>query len=129
MTTLVKTSQQQICLLLFNNSTIEGCLHLPISDSFKIVIFFNVLFLSLRVKSKELLYHYICVIFFVGSSADEQNLSKKAIVICHDEKPSPSEKCLHKGTLFFESLTPNTLFAPKMKLSWSHTDAKKLRHI
>ena len=129
MTTLVKTSQQQICLMLFNNSTIEVCLHLPISDSFKIVISFNVLFPSLRVKSKELLYHYICVIFFVGSSADEQNLSKKATVICHDEKPSPSEKCLHKGTLFFESLTRNTLFAPKMKLSWSHTDAKKLRHI
>ena len=101
MTTLVKTSQQQICLLLFNNSTIEVCLHLPISDSFKIVISFNVLFPSLRVKSKELLYHYICVIFFVGPSADEQNLSKKATVICHDEKPSPSEKRLHKGTLFF----------------------------
>ena len=36
---------------------------------------------------------------FVGPTADEQNLSMKASVICQDEKPSPSEKRLHKGTL------------------------------
>ncbi|XP_073230764.1 uncharacterized protein [Porites lutea] len=33
-----------------------------------------------------------------GPSADEQNVSKKAIVICQDENPSPSEKRLHKGS-------------------------------
>ena len=36
---------------------------------------------------------------FVGANADKQNLSKKATVICQDEKPSSSEKLLHKGTL------------------------------
>ncbi|XP_073230751.1 uncharacterized protein [Porites lutea] len=33
-----------------------------------------------------------------GPSADEQNLSKKATVICQDENPPPSEKRLHKGS-------------------------------
>ena len=36
---------------------------------------------------------------FVGPNADEQNLSKKATVICQDENPSSSEKRLRKGTL------------------------------
>ena len=72
---------------------------MPISESFKIAIPFNISFPSLRVKSKELLYYYIFILFLVGSTADEQNLSMKATVICHDEKPSPSEKRLHKGTL------------------------------
>ena len=36
---------------------------------------------------------------FVGTNADEQNLSMKATVICQGEKRSPSEKHLHKGTL------------------------------
>ena len=30
---------------------------------------------------------------------DEQNLSKKAAVICQEENPSPSDKRLLKGTL------------------------------
>ena len=34
-----------------------------------------------------------------GPTADEQNSSKKATVIFHYEKISPSEKRLHKGTL------------------------------
>ncbi|CAH3157695.1 unnamed protein product, partial [Porites evermanni] len=33
-----------------------------------------------------------------GPSADEQNLCKKATVICRDEKPSPTEKHLYKGS-------------------------------
>ena len=37
--------------------------------------------------------------FFVGPNADEQNLSKKATVICQDENPSSSEKRLRKGTI------------------------------
>ena len=37
--------------------------------------------------------------FYVGPSADEQNLSKKATVICRDEKLSPTEKHRYKGTL------------------------------
>ena len=41
------------------------------------------------------------VFFCVGPSADEQNLCKKATVICQDEKPSPTEKHLYKGTLEF----------------------------
>ena len=40
---------------LFNNSTREVRLHLPISESLKIAIPFNVLFPTLRVKSNELL--------------------------------------------------------------------------
>ena len=40
-------------------------------------------------------YIFLCV----GPSADEQNLSKKATEICHEEKPSPTEKHLYKGTL------------------------------
>ena len=94
-TQLQKTSQRQICQSLFNNSTREVCLHLPVSKSFKIAIPFNVLFPTLRVKSNELLIST----FFVGPSADEQNLSKKATVICQDEKPSPTEKHIYKGTL------------------------------
>ena len=37
--------------------------------------------------------------FFVDPTADEQNVSKKATVICQDEKPSLSGKRLRKGTL------------------------------
>ena len=37
--------------------------------------------------------------FFVGPNTDEQNISKKAPVICQDEKASSSAKSLHKGTL------------------------------
>ena len=95
----MKTSQQQIYQSLFNNSTREVHLHLPISESFKIAIPFNVLFPTMRFKSNELLYCYICVFFYVGPSADAQNLSKKTAVICHDEKPPPTEKHLYKGTL------------------------------
>ena len=86
---------------LFNNSTGEVHLHLPISESFKIAIPFNVLFLTLRVKSNELLIATFVLLFFfcLVPSADEQNLSKKATVICHDEKSSPTEKHLYKGTL------------------------------
>ena len=98
MTTLVKTSQRQIYQSLFNNSTREVRLHLPISESFKIAIPFNVLFPTLRVKSNEVLISTF-LLFYVGPSADEQNLSKKATVICHDEKPSPTEKHLYKGTV------------------------------
>ena len=85
---------------LFNNSTGEVRLHLPISESFKIAIPFNVLFPTLRVKSNELLIATFVLFFFcLVPSADEQNLSKKATVICHDEKSSPTEKHLYKGTL------------------------------
>ena len=35
--------------------------------------------------------------YFLVSNADEQNLSWKAVVTCQDQKPSPSEKCCHKG--------------------------------
>ena len=38
-------------------------------------------------------------LFFVGPNADEQDLSKKAAVICQDVKASSSVKSLHKGTL------------------------------
>ena len=39
-------------------------------------------------------------IFFIGpNQEDEQHLSKEASVISQDEKPSSSEKCLHKGIL------------------------------
>ena len=99
MTTLVKTSQRSICLSrLINPPDKSTYIHLPISESIKIVIPFNILFPSLRVKTKELLYCYICTLF-VGPTTDEQNLSMKATVICHYGKPSPSEKRLHKGTL------------------------------
>ena len=98
-TQLQKTSRRQICQSLFNNSTREVCLHLPVSKSFKIAIPFNVLFPTLRVKSNELLISTFVFFFYVGPSADEQNLSKKATVICQDEKPSPTEKHLYKGTL------------------------------
>ena len=85
---------------LFNNSTGEVRLHLPISESFKIAIPFNVLFPTLRVKSNKLLIATFVLFFFcLVPSADEQNLSKKAIVICRDEKSSPTEKHLYKGTL------------------------------
>ena len=92
MTTLVKTSQKQICpSFLITPPDKSAYIHTPISESFKIAIPFNILFPSLRVKNKELLYCYICV--------DEQSLSMKATVICQDEKPYPSEKRLHRGTL------------------------------
>ena len=98
----MKTSHQQIYQSLFNNSTREVRLHvyLPISKSFKIVIPFNVLFPTLRVKSNGLLIATFVLFFFcLVPSADGQNLSKKATVICHDEKSSPTEKHLYKGTL------------------------------
>ena len=85
---------------LFNNSTGEVRLHLPISESFNIAIPFNVLFPSPRVKSNELLIATFVLLFFcLVPSTDEQNLSKKATVICHDERSSPTEKHLYKGTL------------------------------
>ena len=84
---------------LFNNSTREVRLHLPISESLKIAIHFNVLFPTLRVKSNELLIATFAFFFCLVPSADEQNLSKKATVICHDEKSSPAEKHRCKGTL------------------------------
>ena len=59
-----------------------------------IYLFLDVLFPTLRLRSKKLCYYS-----FLGANADEQNLSKKVAVICQDEKPSPSEKRLHKGTL------------------------------
>ena len=37
--------------------------------------------------------------FFIGPDEDEQHLSKEVSVISQDEKPSSSEKCLHKGIL------------------------------
>ena len=40
-------------------------------------------------------YYYV----FVVPNADEQHLSEKASVICQVEKPSSSEKRLHKGIL------------------------------
>ena len=40
-----------------------------------------------------------CYYFFVVPNADEQQLSEKASVICQVEKPSSSEKRLHKGIL------------------------------
>ena len=36
-------------------------------------------------------------LFFVGSNTDEQDLSKKAAVICQDVKASSSVKSLQKG--------------------------------
>lgn len=38
-------------------------------------------------------------IFFVAPNEDEQHLSKEDSVIGQDEKPSSSEKRLHKGIL------------------------------
>ena len=63
----------------------------------RILSFFgDVLFPTLGLRRK--LNNCIATIF-VGANADDQNLSKKATVICHDENRSSSEKRLHKGTL------------------------------
>ena len=48
--------------------------------------------------------------FFVDTTADEQNLSKKATVICHDEKLSLSGKRLRKGRLKFNLTKMNIIF-------------------
>ena len=56
----------------------------------------DVLFPTLRLRNK---INNCIATLFAGPTADEQNLSKKAAVICEDEKPSSSEKRLHKGTL------------------------------
>ena len=62
----------------------------------RVFTFGDVLLLTLNFRSK----FYNCIAtLFVGPSADEQNLSRKAVVIFqdHNEKPSPSEKHLRKG--------------------------------
>ena len=40
-----------------------------------------------------------CYYFFVVPNTDEQHLSEKSSVVCQVEKPSSSEKRLHKGIL------------------------------
>ena len=62
------------------------------------LLFRDVLLPTLRLRNK---INNCIATLFVGPTADEQNLSKKATVICQDEKPSSSEKHLHKGTLEF----------------------------
>ena len=62
-----------------------------------IYFFRGILFPTQGLRSK---IDIICIAtLFVGATADEQNLLKKATVICQNEKPSSSEKHLHKGTL------------------------------
>ena len=58
--------------------------------------FGDVLFLTLGLRRK---INNCIATLFVGANANEQNLSKKATVICQDENPSSSEKRLRKGTL------------------------------
>ena len=41
----------------------------------------------------------MALLFFVGRNENEPHLSKEASVIGQDEKPSSSEKRLHKGIL------------------------------
>ena len=48
-------------------------------------------------------------LFFVGSNTDEQDLSKKAAVICQDVKAS-SVKSLQKGTLKLNLGKMNIIF-------------------
>ena len=60
------------------------------------LLFHDVLLPTLRFRNK---INNCIATLFVGPSVDEQNLSKKAAVICQDEKPSSSEKHFHKGTL------------------------------
>ena len=60
------------------------------------LLFRDFLLLTLRLRSK---INNCIATLFVGPNADEQNFSRKAAVICQDEKPSSSEKHLHKGTL------------------------------
>ena len=49
-------------------------------------------------------------LFFVGSNTDEQDLSKKAAVICQDVKASSSVKSLQKGTLKLNLGKMNIIF-------------------
>ena len=72
-------------------------LNIAISFKERIFTFFgDVLFPTLGFRRK---INNCIATLFVGPNADEQNLSKKATVICQDENPSSSEKRLHKGTV------------------------------
>ena len=97
MTTLVTTTNFSIS---FNNSARQVRLHTFANfrafqnhDTFK-----HLIPVPEGQKLRMIVLLHLCTPF-VGTNADEQNLSMKATVICQGEKRSPSEKRLHKGTL------------------------------
>ena len=71
-----------------------------------IYLFRDVLFPTLRLRNKS---NNCIATLFVGPNADEQNLSKKATVICQDEKRLHKgvleylkhEQCVHKSSSLF----------------------------